>query len=79
MQNQPNTNQTHVNRSRTLWQSLRTGWKAFARFMVHPPQVFAQLESNSSYYRDSAKARFYAYLPPSEEQRDWLDKIYHQS
>jgi hypothetical protein len=47
--------------------------------MVHRPPVPAQPEVAASQPGYDAKARFYAYLPVSEEQRDWLNKLYYQS
>ena len=60
----------------TLGQSLHSLYKAIANFMVHRPQASAQSPVISSEQRYSAKARLYPYLPTSEEQRDWLDRLY---
>ncbi|MEM9163776.1 MAG: hypothetical protein AAGC54_12000 [Cyanobacteria bacterium P01_F01_bin.4] len=68
MQNQPNPIQSPSQPLGKLWQSLNTGWRTFARFMVHP-------ETSSL----GDQGRPYPYLPASQGQRHWLDKIYRQS
>ncbi len=62
-----------------LWQSLRNHCKTLANFMVHRSHGLPQAPDPASRHQYRAKARFYAYLPPSEEQRDWLEQIYHRS
>ncbi|MGD1905486.1 MAG: hypothetical protein ACFB0C_05750 [Leptolyngbyaceae cyanobacterium] len=61
----------------TLWQSLHRYWQALSGFMVHRAPGAPTLHPAQRRY--SAKGRLYAYLPSSEEQRDWLEQIYHQS
>lgn len=69
--------QTPVDQDLTLWQSLHRYWQALSGFMVHRAAAAPTLHPAQRRY--SAKGRLYAYLPPSEEQRDWLEQIYHQS
>jgi hypothetical protein len=69
--------QTPVGQGHTLWQSLKRRWQALSGFMVQRATTTPTLDPARRRY--SAKGRFYAYLPPSEEQRDWLEQIYHQS
>lgn len=79
MQNQFSPGQPDFNRLRALWRSLRTRCKAVARFMVHPPQSTAQQRMHPSTRIYHTKAKVYPYLPVGEEQRDWLEHLYHQS
>ncbi|MBE9059632.1 hypothetical protein [cf. Phormidesmis sp. LEGE 11477] len=58
-------------------QSNKTLWKSILRFMVQRPQASAQSSIVMAKDRYSAKASLYPYLPASEEQRDWLERIYH--
>lgn len=70
--------QTSVDQQgQTLWQFLQRHWQALSGFMVQKAPTTTILHPAQCRY--SAKGRFYAYLPPSEEQRDWLEQIYHQS
>ncbi|MEM8504374.1 MAG: hypothetical protein AAF716_14620 [Cyanobacteria bacterium P01_D01_bin.1] len=63
------------NRS-TLGKSIQTLWKATLGFMVHRPQPSTPSPTTKPQDRYSAKANLYAYLPDSEEQRDWLERSY---
>lgn len=62
-----------------LWQLLRLQWHVMSCFMVYKPESNPRSngQSDKSTQRYAQKARFYAYLPLLEEQRDWLEKIYH--
>ncbi|MGB7084031.1 MAG: hypothetical protein WBD47_00650 [Phormidesmis sp.] len=44
--------------------------------MVHRPQPSASSPVSAAKHRYSAKAKLYPYLPTSEEQRDWLERLY---
>ncbi|NJM99597.1 MAG: hypothetical protein HC800_22835 [Phormidesmis sp. RL_2_1] len=57
----------------SLKQSFQSRLKAALSFMIHRPQKSVQPTSRDAY---AAKARLYTYLPVSEEQRDWLERIY---
>lgn len=61
-----------------LWQLCSLLWQQANAFMVHSPEVLP-LAEGSDRGNYEGKARFYAYLPPLEEQRDWLEKIYRKS
>lgn len=52
-------------------------WRSFATFMVHKPQL--QTIKNISQSDYARKVRFYSYLSPIEEERDWLEKSYRNS
>ncbi|MDA0267963.1 MAG: hypothetical protein O3A14_13635 [Cyanobacteria bacterium] len=62
-----------------LGKRLRQYWQTLLGFMVQRSCDAPQFSANPFQRRYAAKARFYSYLPPSEEQRDWLEQIYHQS
>ncbi|MEM6254560.1 MAG: hypothetical protein AAF821_16720 [Cyanobacteria bacterium P01_D01_bin.156] len=67
--------QPDVSRFHGLWQSLRS----IAKFMVHPAQSLPPSAIHESTYVYQSKAKFYPYLSVDEEQRDWLEHVYHQS
>ena len=58
-------------------QSIKDLWKATRRFMVQRPRASAQSPTIAAKDRYSSKAGLYAYLSDNEEQRDWLERIYH--
>lgn len=61
-----------------LWDTIRIGWHHFSRFMVHDPAYSDQWSSIRA-YRYGMNTRFSPYLETTEEQRRWLEKVYHQS
>ncbi|MEM7064636.1 MAG: hypothetical protein AAF572_15935 [Cyanobacteria bacterium P01_B01_bin.77] len=79
MQSQPNSRQPNFSQLRALWQSLRANCKTIAKFMVHSPQSTSRQEIHDSTRIYHTKTKLYPYLPVSEEQRDWLEHLYHQS
>ncbi|MEM9217533.1 MAG: hypothetical protein AAGD25_24730 [Cyanobacteria bacterium P01_F01_bin.150] len=78
MQHQSSPRQPDFNRLQRLWRSLRIGAKAIAKFMVHPANSTPRPEIHESTRRYHAKAKYYPYLSVEEEQRDWLEHLYHQ-
>lgn len=75
---------TPLNRSpRTRWgrlgHLLQTSWTHVARFMVLRPQAASPQAIDPANQPYSTNARFHPYLPASAEQRDWLERVYHQS
>ncbi|MGB7412744.1 MAG: hypothetical protein WA902_00910 [Thermosynechococcaceae cyanobacterium] len=78
-QHHPNHTQSRNRQGKTLRQALQTLWTNVTGFMVQRSTITSQGKSGSSKHSYSAKAGLYPYLPPSEEQRDWLDKVYDQS
>lgn len=79
MQNQFSPRYPDLNRLKILWRSLRTRCETVAKFMVLPPQSTSQQEIHESTHIYHTKAKVYPYLPVGEEQRDWLEHLYHQS
>ena len=57
-------------------QSFASALKAVLRFMVHRPKASAQPPNTAFKDRYRSKASLYAYLPDTEEQRDWLERTY---
>jgi hypothetical protein len=56
-----------------LGNRIRTGWRSFAKFMVHKP-IDTPFLPSTKLHRYDRRARFYAYLPQAEEERDWVKK-----
>ncbi len=71
--------QPHVTQKQTLRQSLQAFWTAVTDFMVLRSPISSQDKRDASQHPYNAKAGLYPYLSPSEEQRDWLGKVYDQS
>lgn len=79
MQNQSYDTETQQAKSANrLWAKIRTGWRHFTRFMVHDPAYSSQWSSIRA-YRYGMSTRFSPYLETTEEQRQWLEKVYRQS
>ncbi|MGC1306421.1 MAG: hypothetical protein WA885_04270 [Phormidesmis sp.] len=76
MQSQFRSTSSHSQNQPTLGQSLQRTFKAVAAFMVHRPQPSAPSPIASPKDKYSTKASLYPYLPKSEEQRDWLERLY---
>ncbi|MEG3436684.1 hypothetical protein V0288_06085 [Pannus brasiliensis CCIBt3594] len=51
----------------------RSWWRTFCDFMIDKSLPEGPVDNLTEYDK---KARFYPYLPPLEEQRDWLEKQY---
>lgn len=79
IQHQPNHTQSRSKQGKTLRKSLQALWTNVTGFMVQRSQSSSQGKNGLSNHPYSAKVGLYPYLPPSEEQRDWLDKVYDQS
>ena len=47
--------------------------------MVLRPQAASPQAIDPANQPYSTNARFHPYLPASAEQRDWLERVYHQS
>lgn len=58
------------NRPDRGWRSL---WRKFRDFTIDKSIPAEPVDTLTEYDK---KARFYPYLPPLEEQRDWLEKRY---
>jgi hypothetical protein len=52
----------------------RETWRMICDFMTDK-----SIAANPPLCQYDRKARFYPYLPPREEQRDWLEKQYERS
>lgn len=68
---------TQTRRSGSWRKRLQAAWRTFATFMTDKPQIRAVEDDLQSDY--TRKIRFYPYLPPIEEGRDWLEKSYRNS
>lgn len=77
MQNQFHSTSSPRQTQRASDRSVKSALRAVLRFMVFRPETSAQQYDIASKDRYSSKAGLYAYLPAREEQRDWLERIYH--
>lgn len=66
-----------TSKSAKLSKLLQTAWQNVSAFMTSKSEHTQQ--SNDWGNTHGWKQRTYAYLPAIEEERDWLEKIYHQS
>ena len=64
--------------SAKLYNLFQAAWQNVSVFMISKSEHTQQ--SNDVWWNPyGRKQRIYAYLPVIEEERDWLEKIYHQS
>ncbi len=71
--------QSQNGQGRNLRQSLQSIWTSVTNFMVLRSPISSEAKRDLSQHSYNVKAGLYPYLPPSEEQRDWLGKVYDQS
>lgn len=70
--------ETKTSNSAKLSNLFQTAWQNVSAFMTSKSEHTQQ--SDDVWWNTYGwKQRIYAYLPAIEEERDWLEKIYHQS
>lgn len=63
--------------SAKLYKLVQTVWQNVSDFMTYKSEHTQQ--SHEVWWNTYGwKQRTYAYLPAIEEERDWLEKVYHQ-
>ncbi|MEO1396413.1 MAG: hypothetical protein AAFV90_26265 [Cyanobacteria bacterium J06634_5] len=77
MKNQFHSTSSFSQTQRASERLFKNALRAVLRFMVLRPETSAQQYNIASKDRYSSKAGRYVYLPAKEEQRDWLERVYH--
>lgn len=69
--------QTETTNAGKLYNLFQTAWQNVSAFMISKSE-HAQQSDNVWWNTYGWKQRTYVYLPAIEEERDWLEKIYHE-